>query len=69
MAAAFSRYGRVNESGFALTLFRTDPLMPIDALARAYSSSLGSTRSGSSLHDHNDRPAYPRSIVPSRLSQ
>ena len=34
-AAAFSRYGRVSDSGFALTLLMTVPLIPIDAFARA----------------------------------
>jgi hypothetical protein len=34
-AAAFARYSGVRLSGLALTLLTTDPLMPIEAFARA----------------------------------
>ena len=37
MAFTFSRYSAVNIWGDAFTLFRTAPLIPIEALARAYS--------------------------------
>lgn len=55
--------------GLAFTLLRTVPLIPIDAFARAYSLYRGEIVVGSSCQFQMDFPAYPRSTVPSMLSQ
>ena len=65
----FSKYSRESIRASAFTLFRTVPLIPIDALARAYSSYSGRIFPGSSSHFQRDLPAYPRSTVRLGLSQ
>src|SRR5207249_11996099 len=54
--------------GLALTLLIAHPLIPTDANNRAYCSVRVRSARTAPFSKKIDRPAYPRSMLPSRLS-